>query len=784
MKRMKKGQGVAWLAVLLICLVGLGYFAYTIIVGTARGEGNQIKLGLDLDGGVSITYQVVGDTPTTEELNDTVTKLSQRIENDLGAESSTTEASVYPVGDDRITVEIPGVTDANEILEQLGKPGALYFIRQTDDAGNTNYSYDATTGQYKLNYDLQTLEENGSVVLSGSDIKDASAAYQSTSSTGAQQPVVELQLNDSGTEAFAEATTAAAEAGQTIGIYYDGQFVSVPTVNEAITEGQCVISGMSSYEEAEQLASYIRIGGLDLQLEELQSEIVGAQLGQDALDTSFLAAAVGLIVVMVFMIAVYRIPGVAAALALALYTELMLAILSLYDITLTLPGIAGIILSIGMAVDANVIIFARIQEEIADGGTVATAIDTGFHKALSAILDGNITTLIAAAVLGIFGSGTVKGFAITLALGVILSMFTALVITRIFMNAFYAVGMRKEKLYGKPWKVPHFDFVGHRKIFFTISGVVIVAGFIGMAVFAARGDGELNYSLEFMGGTSTTVTFDRDYTIDEIDEQIVPVVSEVTGDNDIQTQKVDGTNQVIIKTRSLELEERQELETALEEHFGVTTRDIQSQNIGSAISSEMRTQSVVAVVIAAFFMLLYIWFRFKDIRFAGSAILALVHDVLCVLTLYVLVRISVGGTFIACMLTIIGYSINDTIVTFDRIRENRKALVKETPGALKTLVNDSITQTLSRTINTSLTTVVMVISLLIFGVSTIRDFALPLMAGILVGTYSSICLASGMWYMMRVRVLKKEAAAAVEDRGTGEKSAGGDRNKKKGKRKK
>ena len=768
MKRMKKKQSIAWLAVLLVILVGLGYYAFTIITGTLAGNGNSIKLGLDLDGGVSITYEVVGDTPTAEELNDTVTKLQQRIENDLGAESSTTEANVYPVGDDRITVEIPGVSDANDILEKLGQPGALYFIKQTDDSGNTNYSYDSTTGDYTLNYDLATLQENGSVVLSGSDIQSASAAYQTNQTSGAQSPVVEISLSSAGTEAFATATTEAAASGETIGIYYDGAFVSVPTVNEAITDGQCVITGMSSYEEAEQLASYIRIGGLDLELEEIQSEVVGAQLGQDALTTSFLAAGVGLVIVMIIMIAVYVLPGVAASLALLLYTALILAILYLFDITLTLPGIAGIILSIGMAVDANVIIFARIQEEIAAGRTVITAIETGFHKAMSAILDGNITTLIAAAVLGIFGSGTVRGFAITLAIGVVLSMFTALVITRILMNAFYGIGLRSEKLYGKARKIKSFDFVGHRKAFFALSIAVIAAGFIGMAVNGAGGDGALNFSLEFMGGTSTTVNFDKEYSIDEIDEEIVPVVAEVTGDNDIQTQKVDGTNQVIIKTRSLELEERDALNQKLEENFGVNVaEDIQSQNIGSAISSEMRTQSVIAVLIAGAFMLLYIWFRFKDIRLAGSSIIALIHDVLCVLTVYALVRLSVGSTFIACMLTIIGYSINDTIVTFDRIRENRKAFRTETPENLKALVNDSITQTLSRTIYTSLTTAIMVLALLIFGVPTIREFAIPLLAGIIAGTYSSICLASSMWYMMRVRLIKKEGVKAVSGQHNG-----------------
>lgn len=758
MKRLKKGQGIAWLVVLLACIVGFGYLAWNIITATTAGKDDyDIRLGLDLAGGVSITYQVVGDTPSTEDLEDTVTKLQKRIENELGSDSSTTEASVYPVGDDRITVEIPGVKDANALLAELGTPGAIYFITQTDEDGNTNYTYDSTTGGYKLNYELDQLIANGSVVLQGSDVKSASAVNQQNQTTGATQPVVQISLTDAGTKAFADATTVAYAKGESIGIYYDGQFVSVPKVNAAITDGQCVIEGMADYDEAESLASYIRIGGLNLELEELQSEVVGAQLGSSALSSSILAAGIGLLVVMIFLMIAYRVPGVAASLALGLYTELMLFILWAFDITLTLPGIAGIILSIGMAVDANVIIFARIKEEIADGRSVIAAIEIGFKKALSAIVDGNVTTLIAAAVLGILGSGTVKGFAITLALGVVLSMFTALVITRILMNALYAVGLRDQKLYGKAKAGKNINFLGKRAVFFTCSLLVIAVGFIGMGVHGIKGDKSLNYSLEFLGGTSTTVEFDKAYTLAEADDEIVPKIANAIGSNDIQTQIVDDTNQIIFKTKTLDLEQREALNQMLSDDYGVEETAVTSSNIGSTISGEMRSQSIVAVVVAAFFMLLYIWFRFKDIRFAGSAILALIHDVLVVLALYALVRISVGSAFIACMLTVIGYSVNDTIIIFDRIRENKASLRKETPEALAELANESISQTLSRSISTSFTTAVMVLMLLIFGVTSIREFALPLLVGIICGTYSSICIATELWYVMKIRIKGKNS---------------------------
>ena len=757
MKRMKKGQGVAWLVVLLACIVGFGYLAFNIVTATVSDKDDyDIRLGLDLAGGVSITYQVVGDKPSTEDLNDTVTKLQKRIENELGSDSSTTEASVYPVGDDRITVEIPGVKDANALLEELGTPGSIYFIKQTDASGNQNYTYDSSIGNYKLNYELDDLIANGSVILQGSDVKSATATNQQNQTTGATQAVVSISLTDKGTKAFADATTAAYAAGQSIGIYYDGQFVSVPKVNAAITDGKCVIEGMKTFDEADSLASYIRIGGLNLELKELQSEVVGAQLGSSALSTSLLAAAIGLIIVMAFLIFMYRVPGVAASLALALYTGLMLFVLWAFDITLTLPGIAGIILSIGMAVDANVIIFARIREEIAAGKSVIAAIEIGFKKALSAIVDGNVTTLIAAAVLGVLGSGTVKGFAITLAIGVVLSMFTALVITRILMNALYAVGVRDAKFYGKAKKIKNVDFVGKKAIFFTCSILVICVGIVGMAVHGIKGDKSLNYSLEFLGGTSTTVEFNEAYSLAQADDEIVPKIADVIGSNDIQTQVVDNTNQIIFKTKSLDLEQREALNTMLEKDYSVDASAITSSNIGSTVSGEMRSQSMLAVVVAAFFMLLYIWFRFKDLRFASSAIIALIHDVLVVLALYAVARISVGSAFIACMLTVIGYSVNDTIVIFDRIRENKKTLRDESPESLRALANDSITQTLSRSISTSLTTVVMVLMLLILGVTSIREFALPLLVGIVCGTYSSICIATELWYVMKVHIKGKK----------------------------
>ncbi len=554
-------------------------------------------------------------------------------------------------------------------------------------------------------------------------------------------------MNEEGISKFADATTKALQNGESIGIYYDGAIISAPGVNSAITDGQAQITGNFTFEEAQQLASTIRIGGLKLELEELHSKIVGAQLGEEAISTSIKAAGVGFAVIVVFMIAAYYLSGAAASLALALYIELIIILLDAFEITLTLPGIAGIILSIGMAVDANVIIFARIKEEIAKGKTVKSAIDIGFKKATSAIVDGNITTLIAAAVLGLLGSGTIKGFAATLALGIILSMFTAMVITKLLMKSFYAIGLQSAKLYGSAKERKPIHFTSKKPVFFGISIAAVLAGFVFMGINKSQIGGALNYSLEFVGGTSTNVTFNEDMALADIDSKAVPLIEDITGDGNVQTQKVEGTNEVIFKTRSLNTDEREAFKSAMVENFQVDAEKITTETISSTISSEMKSDAIIAVFVATLCMLVYIWFRFKDIRFGASSVIALLHDVLVVLAFYAIVKVSVGTTFIACMLTIVGYSINATIVIFDRIRENMHNMGRN--ESLEEMVNGSITQTLSRSIFTSLTTFIMVAALYVFGVSSVKEFALPLMAGILCGTYSSVCITGALWLILR-----------------------------------
>ena len=753
---MKKSRAVVSLIVYVLILGLLGYTAVFGVGSDKSGAAESIKLGLDLAGGVSITYQVVGDEdPSAEDMSDTIYKLQQRVD------GYSTEAQVYQEGTDRINIEIPGVTDANAILEELGKPGSLYFIAQTDSEGNNNYDMgygvDAEGNmvpQYQLNKTLEELETDGSIVLTGTEVDGAQARAQQDS-MGNLENVVSLSFNEAGRQAFADATTKAFENGETIAIYYDGEFVSVPNVQAAITDGNAVITGQSTAAEAEQLASTIRIGGLKLELEELRSNVVGAQLGSAAIQTSLTAAAVGFALVVIFMIAVYYVAGFAASLALCLYTELLVILMFAFEVTLTLPGIAGIILTVGMAVDANVIIFARIREEIAAGKSVQNAIKIGFQKALSAILDGNITTLIAGLVLYFMGSGTIKGFSITLMLGIVLSMFTALVVTKFLVNIFYALGIQSEKAYGVAKERKTIDFLSRRYVFFGISIAVILAGFVAMGINKSSMGMTMNYSLDFVGGTSTTMTLNEDMSIEEIDAQIVPHIEKITGDGNVMSTKVAGSNDIIIKTRTLNVQEREAFNEVMVSNFGVDENSITAETISATISSEMQSGAIKAILVSTVLMLLYIWFRFKDIRFGASSVIALLHDVLVVLAFYAIVRVSVGNTFIACMLTIVGYSINATIVIFDRVRENLREM--RSKEGLDEMVNRSITQTLTRSIFTSLTTFFMVAALEVFGVSSIREFALPLMAGIICGTYSSICLTGALWYVFRTKLVKKAA---------------------------
>lgn len=730
MKKTKRNAVLVIIAFLII----LGVAIYTAIFGVAdRGKVEYIKLGLDLKGGLSVTYEIQEDDYSDKDLEDTKYKIEKRVE------AYTNEYSVYEDGDKKITAEIPGVTNADEILEALNIEGKLEFLDPD------NYTKWSQGQEYEA-------------ALTGDDIKNATAGIDSDNGN---DNVVQLAFTDEGAQKFADVT--AANVGNIVYIIYDNKVVSAPTVQSAITGGSAEINKIGSYEEAEQLATTIRIGALPLTLKQVRSNIVGATLGSDAISTSLKAGAIGIALVFLIMIIVFRIPGLVASFALAFYTILDLLVINLFNVTLTLPGIAGVILSVGMAVDANVIIFTRIKEELADGKSVKQAVKGGFHNALSAIIDGNVTTLIAALVLGIFGTGTIKGFAITLAIGVVLSVFTALAVSQSLLTALVNLGVTDAKYFGVAREPKKTNFVKAGKFCMLGSLIVIIACFCMMPVNNKSKGSPLNFSVEFAGGTSLTVGFDKEYSLSEAEKDIVPVIAEAAGIGEagISVQTVSGTNEIVFKMPELSDDgtddsQMSKVRSALTDKLGA---DVKEANvISGSVSSEMSKNAIFSVILAAILMLIYIAIRFHDVKFGASAVIALLHDVAMVFCLYIILRLTVGNTCIACLLTIVGYSINATIIIFDRVRENI-GVMKPKKATYKDIVNLSINQTFSRTIYTSLTTFVTIFVLYIMGVASIKEFALTLMAGVVIGAYSSVCITGPLWYYMKTKLGKTEKDA-------------------------
>ena len=747
-----KSKGFAQLLIALICIAAIAFVSICGFGTDKSGSASDVKLGLDLAGGVSITYQAVKEDPTSAEMNDTVYKMQKR------AEGFSTEAEVYPEGDNRITVAIPGVSSADEVLKTLGDAGNIYFIYGKSPDGTVNIERDLD-GSYKLARPLENIISDGGLVVDGSDILDAQPQMYQDQIQGVQY-VVDLTFKSEGTKKFADATEyaysyrSAGSLENIIAIVYDGEIVSAPGVSSVIDEGRAQIMGQANVDESNVLATTIRVGALPLELSVLRYYVEGASLGENALDTSLIAGLIGIGLIILFMIIMYRIPGLAASLALVFYVGIMVVCLNLFEVTLTLPGIAGIILSIGMAVDANVIIFTRIQEELGTGKTVRSSIKIGFSKALSAIVDGNVTTIIAAIVLYFLGSGTVKGFAQTLAIGIILSMITALFVTKFILNAFVNLGADKVGCFGEKKGYKKMRIIENFPKFAIISGVVILAGAIAIIVNTATIDAPFNYGLDFSGGTATTFTVDGDLPSD-IKESLDQKITAQLGQSAVISQER-GTATFTVRTKELSTDDRAKLTNIITSSYSVQQDNITTESVGATVSGEMKKDALIAVIVATICMLIYIWFRFKNISFGLSSVIALLHDVLVVITVYAIAKdvISVGNTFIACLLTIVGYSINATIVIFDRIRENMaEKLAKE---SVADVVNKSISQTFTRSIYTSLTTLIMVVLLAILGVSSVREFAIPLMAGIIAGGFSSVCISGGIWHLFQKKNKKAE----------------------------
>lgn len=701
----KSSKGKCW-ALFLVVMVIVCFAAYSGIYGVTLGNyrikpfGELISRGLDLQGGVTVVEEIVSDEPVDTKVLERTKELINLRVNKLGVG----ETVITVEGDNRIRVDIPGSYDSAGIIETLTKTGELTFK-----------------------------SPDGEVILTGKDVKNSQARVDDKNT-----PIIDLELTDEGTEKFAEATEK--YYGQSISINMDADQISNPQVSAIIRDGKAIITGSSSIEEAKQTAGIIQSGALPVTLKTASVKTVGPTLGANAMPNAVKAGIVGVSLIFIFMILYYRVPGIIADLALAVYILLVMYTFSAVGVVLTLPGIAGLLLTIGMAVDANVLIFERVREELFTGKSIKTSIDSGFHRALSSILDSNITTIIAAVVLYFLGSGSVKGFALTLMIGIILSMFTAIIVTRFFTKLAVGMGiLNKPSLFGtkKSKETKIFNIIGKTKIWFATSLILIV---IGIGSLAVNG---FNFGIDFRGGTQVVIDFGEDFDKAEV-EKIANKYA-----NDITANKVDGT-QIEIKSNGLESSKIKEMFSELKEKYSLEDSALLSEDqIGASIGAELRNKATLALLVATVAMLLYVAIRF-EFKFGVAAIIALIHDLLITVGIYAVFQIPVNSSFIAAVLTIVGYSINDTIVIFDRIRENSKTMRRVNSSEVADV---SISQTMTRSINTVLTTLMTIVCVYIF-IPSVREFALPLIIGIACGAYSSIFIASPVWVLLKNKTKK------------------------------
>ena len=703
------------LAGLVLIITFFAWYVSIFGIGSMNSAKDALKYGLDINGGVYVVMEAQTDLEG-EELRSLMEQTRAVIDNRVN-QMGVAESSVTIEGSDRIRVEIPGAEDADEAIKAVGKTAQLKFVLA-----------------------------DGSLVVDGSHVKDAQIA------TDGSHYKIELEFDSEGASLFEEGTRTALNKTVTpsiegmtadqIAIVLDDEIIVHPNVQQVISGGQCEVTGGYTKEEASTTAALIRGGALPVDLVEVQSSVQAASIGADALDKSIIAGAIGIGIIFILMIVFYGLLGLVADIALMLYIAMFIWSMSLFNVVLTLPGIAALILSIGMAVDANVIIFARIKEEICAGKSIRVSVQAGFKNALTTVLDAQITTLIAAVVLYEVGTTSVKGFALTLMIGIIISIFTAVIITQLFISLLAeSKKFSKNKYFGvnedgTPRQFLHktFSFIRHRKVFYIISAGIIIIGF---AVTFVRG---MNYGIDFTGGTMIQVDLHEQVAISEVEEAVK--------EYDLNPSIIysgEGNEQVVIKTiEALDTDQRAEVVKTLEENFGITDEDVlASEQFGPSVGDELKLNAVKAVAIASVGMLIYIIFRFKSWKYGLSAIAGVVHDVLLVIAFYGIFGFTVNNPFIAAILTLVGYSINDTIVIFDRIRENTGLYRK---AGLEANIDNSINSTLNRTIMTSLTTLVVMIPLCIMVSSSIREFIIPLMVGIIVGCYSSIFVCSPLYY--------------------------------------
>ncbi len=719
--------------VMLAVIAALTAVAFTgldLVIFEIPSVQDGIVLGLDLQGGSIITYEAdpsqINQNTLDEDIIAAIAMLRQRLDV-LGY----TEAQVYQFSDTRIRVEIPDLEDPLEAEKKIGSTAQLEFRDHT-----------------------------GKVWLTGDAVETAEPAYGPTDSSGMSRHHVVLTFNEESRSIWADATEYAAkqEAGDNyIALYMDGEPVQdeggnpiQPTVEERIDSDSSIVtfgSTASASESVKYFSSIVNAGKLPFALIRAQNTTVGATLGADSLRTSLTAGAIGLALVILFMLVYYRLPGLMASISLAFYTALVAIVLATLRVNLSLPGIAGIILSIGMAVDANVVIFERIKEELRSGKTVKGSVDSGFKRALTAIIDSNITTIIAGAVLLAFGTGAIKGFAITLLVGVVLSMLTVLVVSRLLLKQMVSLGVTALPFYGvkADRSEPRFhklqlNFTKNFKWFGLPSAIICLFAAVCL-VLIPLGTTLFNFDIDFVGGTSFQLETGQNLTNEDLDK-IASLVQEVTGEAPSAPQRV-GETQVIVKTAALDADtEAAVLNRVKEEYPAINNDNSMSDSVSPSVGSDLRRAAILSVIVASALILLYITIRFQ-FSSGLAAVVALIHDLLIILAGYVIFQIPINMNFIAVMLTILGYSINSTIIVFDRIRENKRLMQK---SSFADVVDRGIKQTMGRNINTTLTTLLPVICIIVIGVPSVRNFAIPLTIGLLAGMYSSICLSGSMWH--------------------------------------
>ncbi len=726
-------KNLKWKIVIIAIVVGFAFWKAYPPLDIYDKEGNllekgKVNLGLDLQGGMHMVLRVDTAGLTPEEAKDAPDRALEIIRNRID-QFGVLEPNIQRQGKDNIIIQLPGITDRERAIEIVGRTAHLEFKLVSNDP---ELIKKALQGEEVPGYELKYLKREKiqdeplllekKAALIGDMLVDATTEF---SQEAFNQPYVSLTLDSEGGAIFAALTGE--NVGRRLAIVLDGNVYSAPVIRERIPSGRAQISGTFSVDEANDLAIVLRAGALPAPVEIIEERTVGPMLGKDSIEKGIRAILVGGLLVLVFMAGYYLLAGLIADFALFLNIILITGGLSYFHGTLTLPGIAGLVLTIGMAVDANVLIFERIREESILGKSIRSAIQSGFNRAFRTILDSNITTLIAALVLFQFGTGPVRGFATILSIGIISSMFTALVVTRLVLDLLTAGKIKLNKLpMLRLIRQPKINFISFRKFAYIISIVIIV---VGLFNFYKRGEG--NYGIDFTGGTIQQFKFEK-----PVDAQDIRNVLKDMGLGSASIQHFGNNKEVII--RSFEMNP---------EHIIAEFKEVFKQNkfeimrvekVGPSVGKDLRGKAVKALGIAIIFMVIYISLRF-EFRFAVAAIVALLHDLLICLGAISLTHREISAPVIAALLTIVGYSINDTIVVFDRIREDRKLMRR---ASYKEIINTSINQTLSRTLITSLTTLAVILSLYFLGGEVIRTFAFVLMVGVIVGTYSSIFIAS------------------------------------------